>query len=62
MALGDPIDINLDRKTGRKWYIGQRDNPQLQKNIFKDFTTIKKKYQDDVSNKYIHLYDSLMIN
>lgn len=37
-----------------------KNNNQLQKNISKDFITIKKKYDDDVSGQHLRLYNSLV--
>lgn len=42
MTLGDPVNINLDRKTGRQWYIGERNNPQLQKPYFIAYGQLSK--------------------
>lgn len=37
-----------------------KNNEKLQKNISKDFSAIKKKYSDDVSDKHVDLYNSLI--
>jgi hypothetical protein len=58
MTLGDPVNINLDRKTGRKWYIGQRDNPQFDKPYFVAYGQLSK---TEVKAKEKSLYGSMYL-
>lgn len=61
MVLGDPVNINFNKKSTKKtklWYIGRRDNPQFKQPYYVAYGQLSK---TEANKKEDTLYGSMWL-